>query len=854
MTTPSGQPEPTDGRPPAGGAPDRLESTLRRSLATEPASERFVAELAEKLAAEHALVMASTVESTEPQPAPTRWRVPAWAALAACFLMMIVWGTSNPSSGWAAMIEAIAQRDWVAVVTELSPTRRAEAWFSESRRQIAIRSDGRARLDDHASGKRFSIGRADGELIERPLDGSANSSVESRFLCAVLNGSSDEPIHAESLRYEIVEEASRPLDDDQLQVEVLLRILNPPEREYRLQFTVDSQTNLPSTGRAQRGAVTQPISFTYPKAGPIAAGVTNFAESPFFTLPPIASSSETSALADATEQSVVGLSESQPVALIRPTTTPDRVAIDSKPESIKREPRPPAEPLPPPRSIEAMASRVDDLLRDHWDEQGLKPTGRAGDYEFLRRAHLDLTGRIPSVNAVRTFMADEDPDRRERLIDDLVGRYDHASHLATVWRKFLIPDPDEIAALGGAPAFEEWLTDRFRKNAPYDRLAADLLLAEGRMTDGGAMLFYAASKLQPEVIARQTSRVFLGVRMDCAQCHDDFFDERWSQRDFWSFAAFFAQISQPESMVARVSPVMRVKDIERGSVKLPDSEEVIPPSFPLEAFEPTDGEETSRRQQLVDWLTDPRNPHFARATVNRAWAVLFGRGLVNPLDDMRPDNPPDCPQLLDELTTYFLRTEFDLRRLLVTLSRTEAYQLSSVATEDAPERRRHFAQMNIKPFTPEQLYDGIVTATRLSAGRAPAAMTVVEGVPVDALNLRNDNSRRAFLERFKLTPGEATEYQAGITQALALMNGRLTDAATGLGSSGLLKSLRAPFMNDKQRVEVLFLATVSRPPSDEESEAILGMLSEARGKRERSEVLGDALWALLNSAEFTLNH
>ncbi len=284
----------------------------------------------------------------------------------------------------------------------------------------------------------------------------------------------------------------------------------------------------------------------------------------------------------------------------------------------------------------------------------------------------------------------------------------------------------DLSRLGGSAGFEDWLAEKFAANVPYDQIVRELLLAEGRVSESGPLLFYAAVRLNPEELAGRTSRAFLGVRMECAQCHDHPFDDAISQQDFWSFAAFFARISRPRGKMEMTSPVLAVRDNARGDVMIPESDEVVPPRLPGSVIElAEEAEGPSRREQLVEWLTARNNQHFAQATVNRVWAHLFGRGLVEPVDDMRPANPPISPELLDTLARDFAASGFDLRRLCRALVLTDAYQLTS--REDAsgemgggamgggavddPSRALVFAQMNIKSLTAEQLYDSIAVAT-----------------------------------------------------------------------------------------------------------------------------------------------
>jgi hypothetical protein len=514
------------------------------------------------------------------------------------------------------------------------------------------------------------------------------------------------------------------------------------------------------------------------------------------------------------------------------------------------EPRPPVafapawEPFAEPLAADELSRRVDDELAALWRANGIRPVGPASDAEFMRRVFLDLTGRIPSAFEAQEFLADSSPDRRERLVDRLLEHRDHATHLAAVWREILLPSDVDLSRVGGPAKFEEWLAERFAKNESYDQIVRELLLAKGRVAESGPLLFYAALKLNPEELAARTSRAFLGVRMECAQCHD----HEISQHDFWSFAAFFARISRPLGKMEMTSPVLAVRDNQQGDVTIPDTNEVVRPRLPLSDIEVQDTPDgPSRREQLVDWLTARNNGQFARAAVNRVWAHLFGRGLVEPVDDMRPDNPPLAPELLETLARDFAASNFDLKRLLRALVLTKTYQLSSRSEENDPSRSLHFAQMNIKSFTAEQLYDCIAVATQQEASQAVAA-------DQSGLLRFSDMSRQGFIEQFRAPAGQATDYHAGIPQALALMHGGLVQNSTDMATSGLLKSLAAPFLTDDQRLDALFLSTLSRYPTDSERELMGEPVAAATTEAERQQALGDILWALLNSAEFTFNH
>lgn len=488
---------------------------------------------------------------------------------------------------------------------------------------------------------------------------------------------------------------------------------------------------------------------------------------------------------------------------------------------------------------------LDLLLAALWEQNGVKPVEAASNEELLRRVYLDLAGRTPSVTEVRDYLKDTSPDRYEVLVNRLLNSPDHASHLAARFRSFLIPEGVDLANFGGVEAFEKWLSGRFASNEPYDKTVQGLLLAEGRLVQSGPLLFYSATKLEADQLAGRTARVFLGMRLECAQCHDHPF-EPWSQEDFWGFAAFFARISRPRGKLENVSTVMQVRDVDRGEVMMPESTAAVPPKFLNASDEILLGKATERRQQLTDWLTSRDNPYFPRATANRVWSMLFGKGIVNPVDDFGVGNPPLSPELLDLLAGEFIQSNFNLKELFRVVALSKAYRLSSGAGEVDEARQEWFAQMNVKMLTAEQVYDCITVATMPSGVQSNEMMGLV--------NRFGNTSRDAFLRDFRTSSGRSTEYQGGIPQALTLMNGGLIDTATGLASSGLLKSLDAPFFSNDQRIDILYFATLSRMPKPAEKELLDQYITKDMSGAELREALSDVLWALLNSAEFTMNH
>ncbi len=498
------------------------------------------------------------------------------------------------------------------------------------------------------------------------------------------------------------------------------------------------------------------------------------------------------------------------------------------------------------RTWQQMAARIDELLAKRWREEGVQPAPPASDGEFLRRASLDLSGIIPTVTDVRLFLADDGPAKRARLIDRLLAKPSHATHLANHWRKVMLPADNNVVQFGGDAGFYGWLRGQFADNMPYDKLVTELLVTTGNAQTPGPALFYTSLQLKPEELAASTSKIFLGVQIQCAQCHNHPFDQ-WTRKDFWGYAAFFAQLQRP---TGPQQFAFQVNDTTTGEVKIPETSEVVGPKF-LAGAESPDTAEQKRRVRLAVWLTSGQNPYFAKAAVNRLWALLFGRGIVNPVDDLGDHNAPSHPELLDELARYFVETGFDVRNLLRTLAATRAYQLSSESGADTKEadtadRPELFARMAIKTLTAEQLYDCLIEAMR-----KPEAANQGQAVGFRGFN----QNRQAFLAKFGVASQASAEYEAGIPQALTLMNGGVVREATDLAGSAILVAMDAPFFeSEAERVETLFLSTLSRMPTDREREKFVTSVERRAAENQRRRALGDVLWALLNSAEFALNH
>ncbi|EAQ78209.1 DUF1549 and DUF1553 domain-containing protein [Blastopirellula marina] len=483
-----------------------------------------------------------------------------------------------------------------------------------------------------------------------------------------------------------------------------------------------------------------------------------------------------------------------------------------------------------------MTARIDQLLLERLKSAGVEPAPAADDGEFLRRAYLDLSGTIPPVAITRDYLADSSPAKRRQLIERLLASPAFASHLASTWREIILKPTDDFQQLQNQFALQAWLREQFSENARYDRIVEQFITASSEQD--GPVYFYDALDLKPEQLAAETSRIFLGLHIQCAECHDHPFDD-WKQRDFWGYAAFFARVAKRDSAMGRISLV----DQEMGEVKIPESEETVAPLYPGGSA-PSDRFGGTRRQKLAVWMVARDNPYTARRAVNWAWAHLFGRGLVEPVDDLSPLNAPSHPALMEELTQYFIDSGYDLRQLLRTLAMTDAYARSSQNVDG--QRPELFANMAIKSLSPEQLYDAIL---RLGLIRETVGdLSSQAPQPFD-----RSQQRLQFVARMRTVSLDRTDFETGAPQALALMNGPPVSLATAPETSGFLKSLEAPFFSDEQRVELIALAAYSRQPTAEERQRFSEYLATA-SPNEKKQALGDLLWAVAASAEFMLNH
>lgn len=519
------------------------------------------------------------------------------------------------------------------------------------------------------------------------------------------------------------------------------------------------------------------------------------------------------------------------------------------------------EPSARPDAADAIARLIDKHLAADWDARGIKPAPLTDDAEFARRVYLDLIGRIPKVAETRAFLDDPSPNKRAALVDKLLGMPSHASHFAAVTRVAWLPQTlTNIQFFGSGIQFEDWLKVRYRENTPADEVVRRVLTPplqvlqnqQGRFVQPNGVdpetfavaAFYQANDVRPENVGAAVSRLFLGVKLECAQCHDHPF-ARYTREQFWEFAAFFADLNPlPAGRPNFVGPVQPQSNINRLTIPKTDRE-VVARFFDGE--DPQWSQERTPRQELARWLTSPRNEFFAKNLANRMWAHFFGFGIQDPLDEPGDNNPPSHPELLDELGQMFAAAGFDNRVLIRGVTRSRAYQLTSRLTDPSQENPRSFARMNLKGLTPSQLFDSMVAAT---GHREPAALRQNRF----NFNPQPNNPRGQFLSRFASTE-RATESSTTILQALLLMNGQFVNEVTSLEKGEVLVAIaEMPGWDAKQRVSALFLTAFARKPTEEELEKFTSYVERGGANNDPKRALADVFWVMLNSPEFLFNH
>jgi hypothetical protein len=497
----------------------------------------------------------------------------------------------------------------------------------------------------------------------------------------------------------------------------------------------------------------------------------------------------------------------------------------------------------------AIVTQIDELIARRWKDADATPAGVADDAEYLRRVSLHVNGCIPAVSTVRSFLADTSADKRPRHVEEMLDGAAYVASFSRYWRDVMLPDSSDPTTIGYAPGFEAWLREQLIDDVPYDVLAQKILM--GRNAAGGIILrdarsrqqatpvgFYLSRQSVPENLAAATSRIFLGTRIECAQCHDHPFGE-WNQDQFWSLAAFFADARQTDPFSDGSKSV--AKNADHLMLKVPGTERVARPVF-LDGSAPKWSDAVEPQKTLAEWITMRDNPWFARTAVNRLWSHFFGRGLVDPVDDFSARNAASHPEVLDLLAREFVEHRYDIKFLIRVITQTRAYQLSSIRTDASQDEPQLFARMPVHWLSSSVIAESWMQATGTRR-------------PFDQNAVYRRREAGGFGELFAEDGLSPTEREATIRQALLLMNGTLVTAATDLRNSRTLAAVaEAPFLKTGDKIEALFLAALSRRPTEKERERLVMYVLSGGPAKEEAEALADVFWALLNSSEFLLNH
>lgn len=486
---------------------------------------------------------------------------------------------------------------------------------------------------------------------------------------------------------------------------------------------------------------------------------------------------------------------------------------------------------------------IDDLVWEKLKLLNLTPSQPVDDARFLRRAHLDIIGRVPSPGEVRDFLGDTDPDKRHRLVDALLQRPEYVDHWASKWMDLLRPNPYRVG-IKAVLNYDNWIREAFRENRPYDQFVYDLVTAEGSTYENGAVTFFR-DRRSPDEVATMVSQLFLGIRLDCAKCHHHPF-EKWSQHDFYSFAAYFARVGRKGTGLS--PPISGSEEIimasSRGSVTHPVSGETLSPK-PLYG-ETSFDEQQNWREQLGKWLTSEENEYFAMVMVNRVWADMMGRGIVEPIDDLRATNPSSNDDLLKALAADFREHEFDLKHLIRTIATSYVYALSSTPNDRNVVDARNYSRHYRKQLPAEVMLDAVADVTGVA--------TSFSGMPPEsrANQLWTHRIPSNFLDTYgrpdenQDPPCERTS-ESTVTQVLHMMNDEDLNRRLK-AESGRAAILADSDMSTDAMVEEVYLAIYNRFPTPDERLVGQGLFD--REGRSRRESVEDLMWALLNTAEF----
>jgi hypothetical protein len=507
-------------------------------------------------------------------------------------------------------------------------------------------------------------------------------------------------------------------------------------------------------------------------------------------------------------------------------------------------------------------------LAEKWKDNKIHPSDRCNDYEFIRRASLDIIGRIATPKEIQQYFKDPDNTRRSQLIDRLLASDEYAYNFANMWTVLLMT---RSAQNPYREQMHRWLEKQFSEDTSYKDIVTELLTATGKTNENGAVNYILAhlgertakenadkdGRFDVVPITSRTTRLFLGVQTQCAQCHPHPFNKEWNQQHFWGMNAFFRQVDAPKGRPGgmqqrqQMNMVLELVDDTKlnpeGSVFYEERNARVREAFPKFLEKGSDRIEATanRRQELAKAVTSSK--YFGKAYVNRMWLHFFGRGFTNPVDDFTPDNEPSHPELLDELGDEFAHYGYNPKRLIRWICNSEAYSLSSVAnkTNEGSDAEPYFSRMLLKAMTPEQLFESLVVATQAEMFETKEKKR----------ELRN-RWLNSLTTNFGDDEGNEVTFNGTVVQALLMMNGNDLNAAISSKDKGTVAlAYFATKKTPQAMIDTLYLSALNRHPTSRELAKINAVLRTAPvTTHDGLSFYQDLFWALLNSNEFILNH
>ena len=487
---------------------------------------------------------------------------------------------------------------------------------------------------------------------------------------------------------------------------------------------------------------------------------------------------------------------------------------------------------------------IDQLVYDKLHKLRIYPSDLCSDEVFLRRVYLDVVGGVPDVEKISEFIEDKTPNKRDRAIDELLARKEFTDMWVMKFAELLQirTDDNNGVSYKSTLLYFNWIKDRIANNVPMDKIVRDLLTAKGGTFVSPATNYYQIERDNLKM-TENVAQVFMGMRIQCAQCHNHPFDQ-WTQDDYYSFASFFSQVGRKQAADPRESIIYNRNS---GEINHPVHKKPMPPKF-LGGEMPEIKKGTDRREVLAEWLASPENPFFARNLANIVWAHFFGQGIIEPVDDVRVSNPPSNPELLEQLAKRFTEYNYDFRKLVRDVCTSKIYQLSTRTNPSNEDDLRNFARAHLRRMRAEVLLDVISQVTKTK--------NKFQGLPLGARALQIADGR--FTNYFLTTFGRATRetvcscevvMEPNLSQALHLINGEVTNNRITQGRivQTLLKEGRKP----EEIIDDLYLRCYSRKPRSNEKANLLASLE---GDDSVESGLNDIFWALLNSKEFIFNH